>query len=56
MKRAERTPIEKAVDEVLSVAMAYANAIRKEIGAKEFGLRVKFLRATRRLERRSGKR
>ena len=54
MQRKERTPNEKAVDDVLKFAMALAHNMRTEQPYDE--LQKKFLRATRRLEKRSGKR
>lgn len=53
MKRKDRTPEEKAVDDVLAVAMALAHQMRTDQPYGE--LQKKFLRATRRLELSSGK-
>jgi hypothetical protein len=55
MKRIERTPLQKAVDDVVSTAMAFCNAHREKQSASLLPLLAKLLRATRRLERRSGK-
>lgn len=51
MKRTELTPKQKAVDDVLSFAMAMAHQM--ETGQPYDELQKRFLRATRRLKRRS---
>lgn len=55
MKRADLTPREKAVDDVLSTAMALAHQMQTK-GIYTDSLREKFLRAARRLKKRSVKR
>lgn len=52
MQRKDRTPREKAVDDVLTYAMAMAHQMRA--GRPHDELQKKFLRATKRLKKRSG--
>ncbi len=50
MKRTERTPLQKAVDDVLTTAMAMAHQMRTKQPYDD--LQKKFLRAAARLQRR----
>jgi hypothetical protein len=55
MKRIERNPVDRAVDDVVATAMAYCNAFRKMQAERAPVLWHKLMRATRRLEKRTGK-
>ena len=54
MQRKDRTPIQKAVDDVIASAMALAHQMRT--GKPYDQLKEKFLRVTRKLEKTTGKR